>query len=148
MLPLVALTHVTTRSFESMDSFIWIFAHKHSSMWLWYPTQNFRSSTAVDHVCNNLSPLVHAISIKPPIDAYWVKRLLNLSNLIGVTYKTSKMWIRVFLLHLAMLDSSPKHFTSFQALFKICKNQFLIGRALKFLNYSFYSSTVLESWFG
>ena len=87
------------------------------------------------------------------VDAYWVRRLQNLTNLIGVTHKTFETWITVFLLHLTVLDLNPKCFAGFQAWFKIYRNRssivqtfLLIGRALQFLNSSFYNLTVLEFW--
>ena len=58
MLPFVSLTHMTTHSSESIAFLSEFVAYKHSSLWLWDHTQNFRLLAAIDLVWSNLSPSV------------------------------------------------------------------------------------------
>ena len=62
MQPHILLTHVTTHNSESTDSSIMNLLHINSPICDFeYPTQSFSSSTLVDMICNNLSPLVLVI---------------------------------------------------------------------------------------
>ena len=67
----------------------------------------------------NFTPPILAIWIWSPVGACRVRRLQNLTNLTGVTLKTKKMCIKVFLLYLAVLDSNSKCFVGCWVLFKI-----------------------------
>ena len=95
---------------------------------------------------SNLTPSILVIWIWSPVDACWVRRLQNLTNLTGVTHKVWKMCIKVSLLYLAVLDTNPKRFAGYCAWFKNLQNCSLINWALQILNSSFCSLHVFESW--
>ena len=85
--------------------------HKLPCIWLWDPTKRFRSPI-VDLVAATRFHQ-HLIVDLVPLDTCRVRRLQNLSNLTGVTHKSSnshKNVVRVFLLYLEVLDWNPKCF--------------------------------------
>ena len=130
-LPLVVLTHVTTRSSKSTDSSIMNLLHTNTPVCDFeISTQRFSLSIVVDlvvatylhrYLCLDLFFFL--------VNACWVRRLQNLTNLIGVTHKTWKMCIRVSLWYLAVLNSNPEHFTGFWVWFKICKIRVSISQS-------------------
>ena len=144
----VNLTQLSNWALTPQTSLIWIlFSHE--------PIVHALIFNTLDcwRLSNNFIPPILAIWIWSLVGACRVKRLQNLIDLTGVTLKTWKMCIRIFLLYIVVLDSNPRHFAGCWALFKILQNRSLIsqgfsliGWAWQFLNSSFCSLYVLKSW--
>ena len=125
-------------------------AHKLPRLWLWDPTQRFRSPVVDLIVVTRFHQ--HLIVDLVPVDICRVIRLQNLSYLTRVTHKYSKShqnMVRVFLLCLEVLGELGLDSKSAKSDFL----RFSISRAwssidwtsLKIISFS-YSLNILETW--
>ena len=138
-------------SSDSKDS--WICWTQTSHLWLWDPLKlGFRLPSVVRSLA---ATCFHQFLIVDLVltNTCWVRRYRNLSNLIGLTHKSSKSSknvLRVFLLYQVVMDWNPKRFHRLGVDLnsaKLTYLRFLIGRASQNLNSPFCSLNVLESWF-
>ena len=113
MLPLVELTNITTCNFDSIDFSLLDLLNTSSHTYDFkIPLKCFKSPVVVDLITATRFHQ-HLIIDLVSVDTCRVRKLQNLSDLTGVTHKSSKSLqnvVRVFLLYLEVLDWNPKRF--------------------------------------